>query len=97
MQCFCQQQKSVGVTKQQEYTSTTIYADKAKGTFWKAAICKEYVEDKLQSAIIGQSVAFIIIAVNLILKSVTIAGITWVGEDTNSEQLASITNGVFVA
>jgi len=35
--------------------------------------------------------------VNLILKTVIIKGITWVGEDTNSEQLSSITNGVFVA
>jgi hypothetical protein len=46
---------------------------------------------------LGQSVSFIIIAVNLILKSVIIKGITWVGEDTNSEQLSSITNGVFIA
>lgn len=38
-----------------------------------------------------------IIAINLILKSVIIKGITWVGEDTNSEQLSSITNGVFFA
>lgn len=49
------------------------------------------------SKIFGQSVAFVIIAVNLILKTVIIKGITWVGEDTNSEQLSSITNGVFVA
>jgi len=38
-----------------------------------------------------------IIAINLILKILIIKLITWVGEDTNSEQLASITNGVFVA
>ena len=38
-----------------------------------------------------------IIAVNLVLKKLIIAGITWVGEDTNSQQLSSITNGVFVA
>lgn len=68
MQCFCQQQKSVGVSKAQEYQSKQIYFDKAKGTFWKAAICNEYVKDKIKSTVLGQSVAFIIIAVNLILK-----------------------------
>ena len=38
-----------------------------------------------------------IVIVNTILKLVTIKGIEWVGEDTNSEQLTSITNGVFIA
>jgi len=47
--------------------------------------------------VIGQSIAFTIIAINLVLKIVIIKSITWVGEDTNSEQLSSITNGVFVA
>jgi hypothetical protein len=39
----------------------------------------------------------VIVIINLILKTVTIMGIEWVGEDTNSEQLTSITNGVFIA
>ena len=47
--------------------------------------------------ILGQSIAFIIIAVNIILKTLIIKLITWVGEDTVSERLASITNGVFYA
>lgn len=38
-----------------------------------------------------------IVVINLILKESIIALITWVGEDTISEQLASITNGVFYA
>ena len=49
------------------------------------------------SAILGTSISFIIIAVNLILKTVIIKLITWIGEDTVSEQLSSITNGVFYA
>ena len=60
-------------------------------------MCAKFSSDQLNSKILGQSVAFIIIAVNLILKTVIIKGITWVGEDTNSEQLSSITNGVFAA
>jgi len=34
---------------------------------------------------------------NVILKKSTIALLTWVGEDTYSQRLASITTGVFVA
>jgi len=61
------------------------------------AICTQYFSDKIKSLVIGQSIAFTIIAINLVLKIVIIKSITWVGEDTNSEQLSSITNGVFVA
>mmetsp|Transcript_5223 Transcript_5223/g.8085 ORF Transcript_5223/g.8085 Transcript_5223/m.8085 type:complete len:884 (-) Transcript_5223:266-2917(-) len=60
-------------------------------------ICDDYISDKLQAKILGQSIAFIIIAVNIILKTVIIKLITWIGEDTVSERLASITNGVFYA
>lgn len=60
-------------------------------------MCKTYFSDVIYSKVIGQSIAFIIIAVNTILRLVIIALITWVGEDTNSEQLGSITNGVFYA
>ena len=49
------------------------------------------------SKILGTSIGFIIIAVNLVLKMSIIGLITWIGEDTVSEQLASITNGVFYA
>jgi hypothetical protein len=46
---------------------------------------------------LGSAVAFIIIGVNLILKKVIIALIQWVAEDTWSQMLASVTNGVFYA
>ena len=51
----------------------------------------------IHGKIYGQAVAFVIIAVNLILKALIIALIQWVREDTLSQQLASITNGVFIA
>ena len=47
--------------------------------------------------IIGNSVSFIIIGINIFLKELIIRMITWVGEDTHSERLSSITNGVFAA
>jgi hypothetical protein len=51
----------------------------------------------LNSLIIGNSVSFIIIGINIFLKELIIGMITWVGEDTHSERLSSITNGVFAA
>ena len=60
-------------------------------------MCKFYFGDEIVSLLIGYSISFLIIAINLILKKVIIALITWVGEDTLSEQISSITNGVFYA
>lgn len=89
MQCFCKfRQTQYGDMKNAEYTNE-------EGT--KDAFCKAYSSDQTTSKILGQSVAFVIIAINTVLKIVIIKGITWVGEDTNSEQLASVTNGVFIA
>lgn len=48
-------------------------------------ICRQYFKDKLWGLILGQSIAFIIIGVNVVLKLLIIALITWVGEDTQSE------------
>ena len=92
MQCFCAAQKLADAETDQLYYKTTD-TEKANGE----PICQQYSSDKLKSTVYGQSIAFIIIAINIVLKTVIIKGITWVGEDTCSEQLASITNGVFVA
>jgi len=70
---------------------------KTKSKTEKVPVCKMYFSDKLMSMILGTSISFIIIFVNVILKMSIINLITWVGEDTVSEQLSSITNGVFYA
>jgi hypothetical protein len=45
-------------------------------------ICKQYSKDILMSKVLGQSIAFIIIGVNVILKLVIINLVIWIGEDT---------------
>ena len=60
-------------------------------------MCQLYFSDKTMSKVLGTSIGFIIIGVNVVLKIAIIKLITWIGEDTVSEQLASITNGVFYA
>jgi hypothetical protein len=61
------------------------------------SICQAYASDASKSKILGTAVAFVIIGVNLILKKVIIKLIEWIAEDTYSQQLSSITNGVFYA
>jgi hypothetical protein len=51
----------------------------------KVTLCWEYQKDVGISKILGQSVAFFIIAVNTILKTVIITLIQWIGEDTYSK------------
>lgn len=46
---------------------------------------------------IGRSIAFIIVGVNIVLKIVTIKLVEWVGEETESRQKALITRSVFFA
>jgi len=92
MQCFCSFQDT------EEVDPATLYkADDSDTAEVGVPLCQILKSDQLTSKVFGQSVAFVIIAINIVLKTVIIKGITWVGEDTNSEQLASITNGVFVA
>lgn len=92
MQCYCAAQKTAGADYEGNYTATLV-----NGTSVTEPMCKAYYKDVIYSKVLGQSISFIIIAVNLILKNAIIGLITWVGEDTNSEQLGSITNGVFYA
>jgi hypothetical protein len=60
-------------------------------------MCSNFFSDKSRGSFLSLSITAVIIIFNTILKKVIIAAITWVGEDTYSERLASITNGVFIA
>jgi len=60
-------------------------------------ICKFYKDDVLLTKILSIAITGIIVMFNLILKKIIISLITWVGEDTFSQRLTSITNGVFIA
>lgn len=63
----------------------------------KLPMCLEYQSDKTYSKALGTSIAFIIIAINTVLRMVIIALIKRVRYDTYSLELAMITNGVFIA
>jgi len=80
MQCFCNYEHKHGVKKDHVYEKV-----KNSEVVFSEPICKQYANDLLWSKILGQSIAFIIIAVNLILKAVIIQLCFWIGEDTESE------------
>jgi hypothetical protein len=61
------------------------------------SICEFYDADKSNSRLLGHAITAVIIVFNTILRMVIIKLIVWIKEDTYSEQLASITNGVFLA
>jgi len=46
---------------------------------------------------VGLVIAIFIVVVNLILQIVIIESVTWIGEDTHSQQLTTITTIVFIA
>jgi len=60
-------------------------------------MCQDYKNYMFVSLAIGQSITGFIVVVNLILKTLTISLITWIGYDTHSEMITKITNGVFIA
>lgn len=90
MQCFCQEQHKDGKSKNEVYSLGT-------NSKYEQPICLEYSNDMLKSKLIGQSIAFIIVGINVVLKIVIIELIRWVGEDTCSAQKSSITEYVFLA
>ena len=45
----------------------------------------------------GLAIAIFIVVINLILQMVIIKLVDWIGEDTHSQQLETITNLVFIA
>ena len=98
MQCYCTKlakEKPDEVKKPME-----VQMDKdgnGSPTSEWVPVCQLYEKDKILNVIISSSISFIIIAINTLLRSIVIIGIRWVRQHTYSEQLASITNGVFYA
>jgi hypothetical protein len=46
--------------------------------------------------VLGMAMSFIIVGTNFVLRMIMISLIKWIGEDTHSQQLKSITNGIFI-
>lgn len=91
MQCFCNQEKKL------KHKKTEYYELKKEGKVeFREQICLQYQNDKLLSKILALSVTVIVVAVNVILKKIVVALVSWIGEDTVSQQKASVVKGAFL-
>lgn len=88
VQCFCTDRAAAGDATDATYNN-------AKGQ--EFTVCQDYFDSAFTTLILTNGIMVLIIAINYILKMVTISMITWIGYDTHSELMTKITNGVFVA
>lgn len=92
MQCFCINEKNT------KHKKTEYYELKdGDGTVkFKEQICRQYQDDKLLSKILALSVTGIVVTVNVILKKIVVFLVSWIGEDTVSQQKATVVKGAFL-
>jgi hypothetical protein len=92
LKCFCdEKQKQAGFSKSDEFEGK-----RSSGNFEEHPICQTYISDTFNGRVLGMAMSVIIVATNFILRMIMISLIKWIGEDTHSQQLKSITNGIFV-
>ncbi len=88
--CFCNKESAAGAPGDKLYKNPLneeqLYPS-----------CEVYRGEKFFGFIFGSFMSFVIVVINSVLRMVMITLIKWIGEDTHSAQLKSITNGVFVA
>ena len=93
MQCFCKMEKAQGHWSSEVYS----YTDVKSGEEFSEPLCRNFFIDLLIAKIFGQSISFIVIAINVILKYTIMYMVIWIGEETASQQKATVTRGVFLA
>lgn len=87
LQCFCKYQDERGGARDKMYY---FGAQQSK-------ICENYFQDYVNTRLLGLAITGVIIVFNTILKKSIIKLVIYIGEETHSQQLSSITNYVFFA
>ena len=82
VQCFCDAKALDGDTPETEYDGL--------------AICEDYINSLFPTLIFTNGIMVLIITINVILRTITVMLITWIGYDTYSMQMTKIINGVFI-
>lgn len=90
-QCYCTWLKEN--TSKKAHRSKDVEIDGGE----KVALCDQYFGDEDMSEALSSGIPFVIIGVNLIMKTLIVALIKWIKEDTCSVQYSSMTSGVFIA
>lgn len=68
-----------------------------KGETQEFPLCQEFFHDLILGKIFGQSISFVVILINIILKFTILYMVVYIGEETASQQKATVTRGVFMA
>lgn len=94
IKCFCVGESNNGASSSAEYinplTTMGVYGQGYE-------LCSTYFYDYYYALFFSSAMSVAVVAINSILRIFMIILIKWIGEDTHSAQLKSITNGVFVA
>lgn len=95
--CFCDHE----IATNPDFSKTDTYPGRRSGVNDtdpddEYPICYTYVSDAFFGKMLGYSMSVIIVSTNMALRLIMISLIKWIGEDTHSSQLKSITNGVFI-
>ena len=80
MQCFCKSEQASGHYSSEVYSLT----DYKTGESFSKPICRNFFIDMLVAKIFGQSISFIVIGINVILKYTIMYLVYWIGEETAS-------------
>ena len=92
MQCFCNAEKKLKHKKSEYYE---LKNEDGKVTA-RHQLCLQYALDKRNAKLLALSVTVIIILINTILKKLVVALVSWIGEDTISQQKGSVVKGAFL-
>ena len=82
VQCFCD--------------AKALEGDAPDTMYHEEKVCQAYIDSLFPTLIFTNGIMVLIIAINVILRTITVMLITWIGYDTYSEQMTRIINGVFI-
>lgn len=93
LKCFCDEK-----SKDPTFTKTDEFEGRRSinGEVESYPICETYLSDTFKGKVLGMAMSVITVGTNFILRMIMINLIKWIGEDTYSQQLKSITNGIFI-
>jgi hypothetical protein len=103
LKCFCTRQEGGSSQEKFEYYAKKIYKKKyeykdlkTQDTVKDVQLCNDYTEADIKSIVFNNSLKFIIIFINTILRMLVIKVIEMIGCSTESTQMIYITDMVFV-
>lgn len=94
--CFCEsERKTPGWLTDSLYKQDYEILNKTETQ--ESPVCEKYTEESYKMKTMNESIKYIIIIINTILRMIIIAIIDKVGLDTQSKEMVFVTNAVFLA